>query len=105
MQGKVMSAQWIKNYCNYYNKVMVANYMSNPNVYKSNATYNAILAIVINTVSRFVNSGRLVRLALTAPAYSDLPPAARDAIVVPNAWQAYYQDDIRTVQVYGTLYM
>lgn len=105
MQGKVMSAQWIKNYCNYYNKVMVANYMSNPNVYKSSATYNAILAILISTVNRFVNSGRLVQFALTAPSYDELPPAARDAIVVPNAWQAYYQDDIRTVQVYGTLYM
>lgn len=104
-KGKVMSAEWIVNYCNYYNKVMVANYMSRRNVFKSATTYDVILSILIKTVSRFVTSGRLVNFVLTAPAYSDLPPAANDEIVVPNAWSAVYQDDIRTVKVYGTLYI
>lgn len=104
-KGKVMSAEWIVNYCNYYNKVMVANYMSRRNVFKSSTTYDVILSILIKTVSRFVSSGRLVNFVLTAPAYSDLPPAANDEIVVPNAWSAVYQDDIRTVKVYGTLYI
>ena len=103
--GDVMSAAWIVNYCNYYNKVMVANYMSRRNVFKSSATYDVILSILIKTVSRFVTSGRLVGFALTAPAYPDLPPAANDEIVVPNAWHATYQDDLRTVKVYGTLYI
>ena len=105
MQGKVMSAEWIVNYCNYYNKVMVANFMSRRNVFKSPQTYDVILSILSTTVFRFVNSGRLTGFALTAPAYADLPPAARDEIVVPNAWSAVYQDDIRTVKVYGTLYI
>jgi hypothetical protein len=100
-----MSAMWIVNYCNYYNKVMVANYMSRRNVYKSATTYSVILAILSTTVTRFVTSGRLVNFALTAPAYADLPPAAADEIVVPNAWEATYQDDLRTVKVYGTLYI
>lgn len=104
-KGNVMSAMWIVNYCNYYNKVMVANYMARRNVFKSSATYDIILAIIIQTVSRFVNSGRLVGFALTAPAYADLPAAASDEIVVPNAWHATYQDDLRTVKVYGTLYI
>jgi hypothetical protein len=104
-KGDVMSAMWIVNFCNYYNKVMVANYMSRRNVFKSSTTYDVILSILIGTVSRFVTSGRLVNFALTAPAYADLPPAANDEIVVPNAWQAYYQDDLRTVKVYGTLYI
>ena len=103
--GDVMSAAWIVNYCNYYNKVMVANYMARRNVFKSSATYDVILSILIKTVSRFVTSGRLVNFALTAPAYPDLPPAANDEIVVPNAWHATYQDDLRTVKVYGTLYI
>lgn len=104
-KGDVMSAMWIVNFCNYYNKVMVANYMSRRNVFKSSATYDVILSILIKTVSRFVTSGRLVGFTLTAPAYADLPPAANDEIVVPNAWHATYQDDLRTVKVYGTLYI
>ena len=84
---------------------MVANYMARRNVFKSSATYDVILSILIKTVSRFVTSGRLVGFALTAPAYADLPPAANDQIVVPNAWHATYQDDLRTVKVYGTLYI
>lgn len=105
MQGKVMSAEWIVSYCNYYNKVMVANYLSRPNIYKSAVTYDVLLSILTTTVFRFVNMGRLVSFALTAPAYADLPPAAADEIVVPNAWSAVYQDDLRTVKVYGTLYI
>ena len=104
-KGDVMSASWIVNFCNYYNKVMVANYMARRNVFKSSATYDVILSILIKTVSKFVTSGRLVGFALTAPAYADLPAAAGDEIVVPNAWHATYQDDLRTVKVYGTLYI
>lgn len=104
-KGSVISAFWIRDYCNYYNKVMVANYISRRNIVKSSVTYDVILAIVIKTVNRFVTSGRLVGLALTAPSYADLPPAAGDEIIVPNAWQATYQDDVRTVKVYGTLYI
>ena len=105
MKGNVISAFWIRDYCNYYNKVMVANYMSRRNIFKSATTYDVILSILIKTVNRFVTSGRLVNFVLTAPAYSDLPPAANDEIIVPNAWQATYQDDIRSVKVYGTLYI
>ena len=105
MKGKVMSAEWIVAYCNYYNKVKVANYMSQRNIVKSSTTYDVILSILITTVSRFVTSGRLINFVVTAPTYDSLPDAARDEIVVPNAWQANYQDDIRTVKVYGTLYM
>lgn len=105
MKGNVISAFWIRDYCNYYNKVMVANYMSRRNIYKSSTTYDVILSILIKTVNRFVTSGRLVNFVLTAPAYADLPPAANDEIIVPNAWQANYQDDIRSVKVYGTLYI
>ena len=104
-KGDLVSAMWIKNYCNYYNKVMVANYMSRRNIFKSATTYDVILSILIKTVNRFVTSGRLVNFVLTAPSYNDLPPAQNDEIVVPNAWQATYQDDIRTVKVYGTLYI
>ena len=104
-KGEVMSAMWIVSFCNFYNKVMVANFMSRRNVFKSATSYDVIIAILIDTVSMFVNSGRLINFAVTAPAYSDLPPAQADEIIVPNAWQATYQDDLRTVKVYGTLYI
>ncbi len=104
-KGSVVSAMWIVNYCNYYNKVMVANYLSQRNVFKSATTYDVILSILMTTVSRFVTSERLINFSITAPVYSDLPPAAADEIVVPNAWQATYQDDLRYVKVYGTLYI
>jgi hypothetical protein len=104
-KGDVISAMWLVAYCNYYNKVMVANYLSRRNIFKSATSYQAILAILSTTVSRFVTSGRLANLSVTAPAYADLPPAAADEIVVPDAWQATYQDDLRTVKVYGTLYI
>lgn len=104
-KGKVISAYWIVSYCNYYNKCMVANYITRRNVYKSAATYDVLLAIMSTTVSKFVNSGRLKGFSVTAPAYADLPVSAGDEIVVPNAWSATYQDDLRKVQVYGTLYV
>ena len=106
-KGAVMSAKWLQNFCNYYNKVKVASYLSQRNVYKSATTYDVILAILSNTVGMFTKtgSGRLITFSLTAPAYADLPPADRDAIIVPNAWSATFQDDVRTVEVYGTLYI
>ena len=106
-KGKVMAAEWVKNFCNYYNKVKVANYLSQRNIYKSPTTYDVVLSILTTTVSKFTDagSGRLTQYALSAPAYADLPSAAKDEIIVPNAWSAVYQDDVRTVKVYGTLYL
>lgn len=106
-KGEVMSAKWIQSFCNYYNKVMTARYLSQRNIYKSPTTYDVILSILTTTVSKFTDagSGRLTQYALTAPAYADLPSAAKDEIIVPNAWSAVYQDDVRTVKVYGTLYL
>lgn len=105
-KGKLMSAKWIEQYCNYYNKVRTARYLSQRNVYRSATSYDNILAMTTTTVSRFGSNGskRLTAFALTAPAYADLPASANDEIIVPNAWEATYQDDLRTVKVYGTLY-
>lgn len=106
-KGKVIAAEWVKNFCNYYNKVMVARYLSQRNIVKSPTTYSVLLSILTTTVSKFTDagSGRLTQYALTAPAYADLPSADKDTIVVPNAWHATYQDDVRNVDVYGTLYI
>ena len=106
-KDKLMSAVWIQHYCNYYNKVRTARYLSQRNIFRSPSSYNNILAMTTTTVSRFASngSGRLTAFALTAPAYEDLPASANDEIVVPNAWEATYQDDLRTVKVYGTLYI
>ena len=106
-KGELMAAKWVQNFCNYYNKVMVARYLSQRNIVKSPTTYSVLLSILTTTVSKFTDagSGRLTQYALTAPAYADLPSADKDTIVVPNAWHATYQDDVRSVDVYGTLYI
>ena len=106
-KGVLMSAKWIEQYCNYYNKVRTARYLSQRNIFRSPTSYDNILAMTTTTVSRFGSNGskRLTAFALTAPAYADLPASANDEIIVPNAWEATYQDDLRTVKVYGTLYI
>lgn len=102
-KGKVIPAYWIVAYCNYMNKVLVANYITRRNVFKNAVTYDVLLSILARTVSKFVLTGRIENFALTAPAYADLPDAKADEIIVPNAWSGTYKDDLRTVKVYGTL--
>lgn len=102
-KGKVIPAYWIVAYCNYINKVLVANYITRRNVFKNAATYDVLLSILIKTVSKFTLTGRIENFSLTAPAYTDLPDSKADEIIVPNAWTGTYKDDLRTVKVYGTL--
>lgn len=102
-KGKVIPAYWIVSYCNYVNKVLVANHITRRNVFKNATTYNVLLSILANTVSRFVRTGRVENFALTAPTYADLPVSKGDEIIVPNAWVGTYRDDLRTVKIYGTL--
>lgn len=103
MKGRVIPAYWIVAYCNYYNKCQVANYITRRNVMKDATTYNVLLSILSTTASKFVSTGRITNFALTAPAFADLPESKSDEIIVNNAWQALYVDDLRTVKIYGSL--
>lgn len=104
LKGNVVGAQWVKNYIEYMSKIRTANYITQRNKFRNNEQYQAILLILSDVVSPFLAFGRLANFVITAPIFSDLPVSA-DAITVPNAWQADFIDKIRTVTVYGTLYV
>lgn len=104
LQGNVVGAQWVKRYIEYMCKIRTANFITKRNKFRNNDQYQAILLILSDVVKDFLNFGRLADFKITAPVFSDLPKSA-DAIVVPNAWEATYIDKLRSVTVYGTLYV
>lgn len=104
LQGNVIGAQWVKSYIEYMCKIRTANFITRRNKFRNNEQYQAILLILSDVVKDFLNFGRLADFKITAPVFSDLAKSA-DAIVVPNAWEATYIDKIRSVTVYGTLYV
>lgn len=104
LQGNVVGAQWVKSYIEYMCKIRTANLITKRNKFRNNEQYQAILLILSDVVKDFLNFGRLADFKITAPVFSDLAKSA-DAIVVPNAWEATYIDKLRSVTVYGTLYV
>lgn len=104
LQGNVVGAQWVKSYIEYMCKIRTANLITRRNKFRNNEQYQAILLILSDVVKDFLNFGRLADFKITAPVFSDLAKSA-DAIVVPNAWEATYIDKLRSVTVYGTLYV
>lgn len=104
LQGNVVGAQWVKSYIEYMCKIRTANFITRRNKFRNNDQYQAILLILSDVVKAFLNFGRLADFKITAPVFSDLQKSA-DAIVVPNAWEATYIDKLRSVTVYGTLYV
>lgn len=104
LQGNVAGAQWVKSYIEYMCKIRTANFITKRNKFRNNEQYQAILLILSDVVKDFLNFGRLADFTITAPVFSDLSKSA-DAIVVPNAWEATYIDKLRSVTVYGTLYV
>ena len=104
LQGNVVGAQWVKSYIEYMCKIRTANLITRRNKFRNNDQYQAILLILSDVVKDFLNFGRLADFKITAPVFSDLAKSA-DAIVVPNAWEATYIDKLRSVTVYGALYV
>lgn len=104
LNGEVIPAYWIVRYCNYRCKTAVANYIARMNTYRNNAAYQGILSIMNSIVNMFTQngSGRLANYAVTAPLFNALP-AGGTSIIVPNAWTATYVDNVRSVQVSGSL--
>ena len=104
LNGNSVGANWVKAYIEYMCKVKTANYMTRMNTFRNNETYQAILLILTDQVRPFLQFGRLDGFVITAPPFAQLP-ASGDQIVVPNAWEATYIDNVREVTVYGTLYI
>jgi len=105
VRGDNIQAFWIVAYINFMSKVMTARYITQPNRLRNASTYADILNILRRFLGYFgiQGSGRLANVQVTAPAFSALPPAKGDEIIIPNAWSADYTDQVHTVKVFGTL--
>ena len=107
IQGDVVQATWILAYITYMTKVEVARIITTPNFLKNAANYSRIVTAMGNQISLFgkAGSGRLENIAISAPSFPALQQAEGDEIVIPNAWSATYVDQVRKVQITGTLYI
>lgn len=104
--GDVVQATWIIAYITYMVKVRVAQLITEPNFLKNASNYSRIVGVMIAWVQKFGDSGsgRLTDIQNTAPAFGSIDSAA-DEIIIPNAWSATYVDQVREVQITGTLYI
>lgn len=107
LNGDIVQATWIVAYVTYMTKVAVAQLITSGNFLKNAANYSRIVTLLSSYLAAFgpSGSGRLTQLAVTAPAFEALPEAADDQIIVPDAWSAKYVDQVRNVQITGTLYI
>jgi hypothetical protein len=105
--GDTVQATWILAYITYMVKVAVAELITVPNFLKNADNYGQILGIMRNYIMKFGDSGsrRLANISITAPAFGALPAAKGDEIIIPDAWEATYVDQVRSVQITGTLYI
>lgn len=107
IQGDLVQATWIISYVTYMTKVAVAELITVPNFLKNQDSYNRIVGVMMSYLGKFGKngSGRLRDLTSRAPAFDDLPRAEQDVIIIPDAWSAKYVDQVREVQITGTLYI
>ena len=107
LKGEVVQAIWIVAYVTYMVKIAIARMMTVPNFLKNEDNYNRILEVMMSWLAKFGPNGsrRLRDLASTAPAFADAPAAKGDQIIIPDAWSARYVDQVRTVDITGTLYI
>lgn len=107
LNGDVVQATWIVAYVTYMTKVGVAQLITVPNFLKNQDNYNRIVGVMMSYLGKFGNngSGRLKELTSRAPSFDNLPAAKEDVIIIPDAWSAKYVDQVREVQITGTLYI
>lgn len=107
LKGDVVQATWIIAYVTYMTKVAIAVLITVPNFLKNQDNYNRLVGIMMSYLSKFGKngSGRLKGLTSLAPSFDKLPAASQDVIVIPDAWSATYVDQVRKVQITGTLYI
>ena len=107
LNGEVVQATWIIAYVTYMTKVGVAQLITVPNFLKNQDNYNRIVGVMMSYLGKFGNngSGRLKELTSRAPSFDSLPAAKEDVIIIPDAWSAKYVDQVREVQITGTLYI
>lgn len=107
LKGEVVQAIWIVAYITYMVKVAVARMITVPNFLRNASNYSSIIGTMIAYIQLFgpSGSGRLENIQSTAPSFGGLPASKGDEIVIPDAWSARYVDQVRKVQITGTLYI
>jgi hypothetical protein len=100
-----IGVRWLVNYVDTVSSILCTQYMAQPGRFKNNDTYQGCLTILTGQLALFSGMGRLSSVKITAPPFDQLPAAAGGVITVPNAWQATYNNNLRQVTVYGTLYV
>lgn len=105
INGNVYAAYWILAYITYMTKVGVAQLLTQRNFFKNADSYAQIIQVMKGYLELFADSGNLTSVVVSAPAYADIPEAADDEIVIPNAWSATYVNHLRKVTITGTLYI
>ena len=104
--NNIAAAQWTTSYIDYMSAVSTATYLAQQNRFKNNTTYQSILNILLQYLNLFAGIGRLTGCTITAPSWAVAQTLSNgQTIIVPNAWQATFNDNIRNVTVNGTLYI
>lgn len=101
--GKCIAAEWIVAYLNYMNRVACATIITGGHALKNQKTYGSLLDAVIANIKTQINNGRIEGFKLTAPSFAELPKSNGHTIVIPNAWEGTYVDNVRKVKISGTL--
>ena len=86
-------------------KVAIAKAITVVDYIKNASNYANLVGLMANNIKKFGDSGsgRLSGILITAPAFENLPPAAGNEIVIPNAWTAVYTDHVRSVRITGSM--
>lgn len=106
-----IGANWLVNYIDTVSSILCTEFLGQPGRFKNNDTYQGCLTVLTKQLNLFVGIGRLSNskglpgFDLTAPAFANLPASSGGIITVPNAWSATYNDNVRSVTVYGTLFI
>jgi hypothetical protein len=103
--SKNLGSTWMVNYIDTVTAQLTTGYLAQAGRFKNNDTYQGILVILAGQLKLFSDLGRLSNVKITAPPFNLLPAAAGGVVTVPNAWSAGYNDNLRSVTVYGTLYI
>jgi hypothetical protein len=98
-------AMWIRDYIDYTCEIYTAQIITSQGAFKNNTQYQLILGILAQQLNLFVALGRLSNQEITAPIFNKLPSSSGTTITIPNAWQANFNANLITVNVYGTLYI
>ena len=98
-----IAANWIVAYLNYMNRVSCATIITSGKALKNPRTYDDLLSAVKTNIAGQINNGRIEQFKMTAPSFTELPKSNGHTIIIPNAWEGVYVDNVRKVRISGTL--